>query len=666
MTDSQVSDRAERLVRQFDAALARLDEAPAFAKVRHQEDAFALASDLMDSDAGFDALLERADRFDGAGLFHGGPWEDPSRLIPALVGGSLKGEGVYPTVETLSMLRLLALADGRARSDGFDAADAHEFLGAAAVLNLEFLSPAPTEDLRKRPKIYRRAQRLIERVLRIVPPGDLCEHVVEEIDLRATQRPILTASIEELVARACELQQLGGGASAAGATLDEFERSLGAATERSRRAGDPLAYRRELLELACDDLVAESREFAALLRKTGLASPYHAVVLRRIAAREPARLGAALCANDTGVAQAERCAELLQRLVNQAIVPDTRFAILGLVRALERSLLSRNEVAGGLRKIADIAIRPEIALALLEPFDEASGLGSNAALLAGCLAVLGLPLGIGQGNNPTCQSARAISLWSLHAPGFLLSKLASVARDGFYEAQFEGQVIRSDALAPGVATEGVGNDLDPVSVVLVPHLDRVYGHMMSLVSARGEDGHRWVNPSFYGHWVKSGFASAFELGSGQVLRYESFVRRFYATHHPQHNDGHELLYPNPVGIMLTDVHGRLLGRHAVSIQRVAADPDGTDDHGDAQRVYFFNPNNEGRQDWGGDVRPTVAGHGERSGESSLPFADFASRLYAFHYDPQEEGDAFAVPADVVARVQQAARSTWIATLAPGL
>ncbi len=105
-------------------------------------------------------------------------------------------------------------------------------------------------------------------------------------------------------------------------------------------------------------------------------------------------------------------------------------------------------------------------------------------------------------------------------------------------------------------------------------------------------------------------------------------------------------------MMVTDVHGNLFGPHAVSIRRIASDPGGK------LRIYFFNPNHEGRQDWGGGVNPSVAGRGERHGESSLPFEQFVSRMYAFHYDPCEEGDAWAVPSELVENISRMARESW--------
>ena len=266
--------------------------------------------------------------------------------------------------------------------------------------------------------------------------------------------------------------------------------------------------------------------------------------------------------------------------------------------------------------------------------------------------MFGQPLGIGQGLNPTCQSARALSLWAQHAHGYLLELLVSAARDGVIEVPFEGQMIRSDQLTGGLVTD-MNYDLDSVSAVLVPHLDLVYAEMMSRVAVRHEDGHRWVNPAFYGRWVPNGFVTAFSRAAQHVISgYQDFVRRFFATHHPEFNDGHSMMYPNPVGILVTNSNGDYLGPHAVSIQRIQTDPTGQ------LRVYFYNPNNEGRQNWGHGVRPTVDGHGELEGESSLPFQDFTARLYAFHYNPYEEGDAYAVPATDVYRIEAAAKKTW--------
>ena len=68
------------------------------------------------------------------------------------------------------------------------------------------------------------------------------------------------------------------------------------------------------------------------------------------------------------------------------------------------------------------------------------------------------------------------------------------------------------------------------------------------------------------------------------------------------------------------------------------------------RVYFYNPNNDSGQDWGDGVVVGTAGNGERFGEASLPFDQFASRLYIYHVDPLERGAPELVPDAEIERV----------------
>lgn len=70
------------------------------------------------------------------------------------------------------------------------------------------------------------------------------------------------------------------------------------------------------------------------------------------------------------------------------------------------------------------------------------------------------------------------------------------------------------------------------------------------------------------------------------------------------------------------------------------------------------PNNEGRQNWGNGVEPSVDGHGEIAGESSLLFVHFAAHLYAFHYNEMEVGDVAAIPTEIITEVTAHAKSGW--------
>lgn len=57
------------------------------------------------------------------------------------------------------------------------------------------------------------------------------------------------------------------------------------------------------------------------------------------------------------------------------------------------------------------------------------------------LQVLGQLLGVGQGANPTCQSARAITMWAQSDPDYLLHLVTQAARIDTAMMHFEGHAI---------------------------------------------------------------------------------------------------------------------------------------------------------------------------------------------------------------------------------
>jgi hypothetical protein len=112
------------------------------------------------------------------------------------------------------------------------------------------------------------------------------------------------------------------------------------------------------------------------------------------------------------------------------------------------------------------------------------------------------------------------------------------------------------------------------------------------------------------------------------------------------------VHPQPAGLAVTDSAARYIGWHAITILRAGRDPK------DVMRVYFYNPNNDSRQDWGDGVVVSTAGNGERFGEGSLPFEQFASRLYIYHHDPFEHGDPQRVPTEDVDQVIGYIHRSW--------
>lgn len=650
------TNAVDRQIARFDDALDALAGATSLGRSLRQEEVFQVAETLMHSDRGMRALAERAGRFDAAGVFAGGPWEHPERLLPPLVEGSLKATGLSRIVETLSELRMLAYATGRAHRDALPQEEARRFLDEIMALNLEFIFPGEGEIERIEGGPHRDANiRLFRLLAEDLGLASLRWEVVREIEQIAAQRPIMTERIIrhlEIAGRMPMHDPSGDPSDEVHDRLDVFLRAVHGPTPMTAERPTPGAYRKALADADDDALQHEADAFRQSMRDTGLVCPLHAVFLRHVRADSPDLLARALDVNEAGVAELKRHDELIAGIIGAAIRPATAQAIYGLARCLERSLLSRQDVETGLRRIVRLDIRPEVAENLLARRDKRESISPNAVLAAGVLSVLGQPLGVGQGRNPTCQAARALSLWAEHAPGYLISLVISAARDGLIEMAFEGMMIRSDTLTGGLAPR-LDLELDPVSIVLVPHLDRMYDEMMRRVVLRPEDGHKWVNPALYGRWVPTGFASVFlDLAQTTVANYPAFVRRFFVTHHPAHNGGHQRMYPNPVGLCITSSHGAYLGPHAVSLLRVNEDADGH------LRCYFFNPNNEGRQDWGYGVKPSICEHGEREGESSLPFEEFAARIYAFHYNPNEQRDESEIDAQAIGRIETAARESW--------
>ncbi|MBA2174909.1 hypothetical protein H0266_08390 [Halobacillus locisalis] len=640
------------IVERFEKALNDLDQAQPFVKSKYQTDVYQEANRLIEMEDGLEHLYKHANQFEQSGVFQDGPWESADKLQPPLVAGSLKAKGLPTIIEVLSELRMLAIAKGDATNPTVSKEMAEEFLNEVMVLNLDILFPDASESSRVEDDSgnSEKAQKLFQFLISHLSSKALVRTLISEIERLTAQRPIMIKRIVSMIQTAKQMTNADSEPEDQ-EQLQTYIAALEGPSPLSHKYKDLHTYRSQLKDMERNDLISESVSLAKSMRTTGLVAPHHATLIRFLSKRMPGLLTYALGLNSKGLANLEENDELVRQMIKAAIFPATRQAIYGLALMLERGVLSHSPVAPGLRRLIELDIRPEVRKDLYQASQAGEGLTANSILVAGTIQVLGQPLGVGQGFNPTCQAARGISLWAQHAPGFLLEIIPRAARDGDIDFTFEGQAINSQHLSGGLAPN-LHTELDPVSLVLVPHLDRIYSEMMSRVALRGDDGHRWVNPAFYGNWVQKGFNSAFDPLTGYVLDYPGFVKLFYATHHPEYNDDYELIYPNPVGIFITNVHGKLLGLHAISITRIAEGPDGE------YRVFFYNPNNDGSQNWGQSIEPSVQGNGEEEGESSLPFDEFTSRLYAFHYNPYEQGDAYAVDTAIVNKILTLAKESW--------
>ncbi|MDN5865477.1 MAG: hypothetical protein L0I62_09755 [Gammaproteobacteria bacterium] len=645
----------KRLRADFAQALDKLAQTRAFGKPIHQSRLLGLAAKLLASPRGLEVLDQYAPAFEQAGVFAGSDWDQPEHLDAGLVRGSLLGHGTTLALECLSELRMLAIADGRQSQPRMSAEDAKTFLSDVLARNLDLLFPSASEQNRSLSVRIERIRLLLDYLQARIGMQGILAALAAEAERVLLQRPIMVDRVHAMVRAAANAMPVSPqrGSRENWRFIRRLIEAMEGPTELSRASGDAETYARELRRLDEDKLREEAIVFGQSMRRTGLVCPLHAPLLHHLLESEPRLLHHALGLRRVGRASIAAYPALVEEMIRMAVWPETARCIYGLYGLLERGVLFYRPVAPGLRRLLKVPLLDAVAQELVA----ASGYGNpppaNALLVAGTLSVLGQPRGVDQGHNPTCQSARAISLWSQNDTGFLLGLIADAARDGDVVMQFEGEEIHSSTLDPGLAVE-LHTELDPISLLLTPHIDRIYMEMSRRTADRGEDGHRWVNPELHGWWVARGFASAVHEGTGSVHGLEAFVRLFYASYHPEFNGGRDMVYVQPCGIAVTNYEAVFVGWHAVSIQRV-----GRDDDGD-WRVYFFNPNRDKGQNWGQGVVTSTANHGELEGESSLPFAQFASRLYVFHYLVPESGDPAAVPVDLVTPVIEAARASWAA------
>ncbi len=609
---------------------------------------------LMTLPGGFDALYRRVRSLESAGIFGTSDWARPALLQPALAKHSLRAAGAVTTiVEALSELRMLAVTRGDYFHPGISAEQARHFLTQVMALNLDLLSGQLTEADRERPKqLGTIVLELYRYLVSHLGYESLLDSLVDEVWRLLDQGPVQVDSICEMIGQIAKCLYDPEMKTRGNSDATRLVKALFAPTPASAEDPGLAVYEQRLKDMDDLALSSEASSFARSMFDTGLASPYHAVMLRflRDTGQDeliPNTLGLTM----TGLDDLYCYTELVHALIDEAIYPETCQAVYGLTMMLERGSLFTPSVAQALWRQIKLQPSAETNQALAETFGDARP--PRVFLLAGVINLLGQPLGVGQGNNPTCQSAIGLSMWASNEADYLLQVLAWAARDNEVLSRFEGQEVSSRDLEPGLV-KGTPVDVDPVSLVLIPHLDRLYGEMWRRCENRDEDAHRWINPEFYGWWVSHGFRAVTDVKTGEVHDYEGFIRHFYASYHPFYNGNIPVIHAQPSGIAVTDSAARFVGRHAINILRVALSPK------NEMRVYFFNPNNDSGQNWGQGITCSTHGNGEFRGEASLPIAEFTSRLYAFHFDPLELGDLSAIPDEEVARVMDLGYTSWAA------
>jgi len=641
----------DKLAQRLDDAIQALEESRSFTKAGKLPRVLDIARRILLQPDGCRIIEERAERLELAGVFAGTDWAEPGILLPTLTTYSLQSQNADTVViEAFSELRLLAVARGSYLHPSVSAEQAHHYLTQVLAINLGLLFGMTGEAEREQGKLALISQNLVQYVAHHIGYEHVIDSLIEEIWRILEQRPIQVSDVRKMITqialcRADPQADLGS----AGRGADRLISSLYGPTRACSEDPGTVVYEQRLETMDAQALQNEATGFARSMHDTGLVSPYHASFIRFILLDQDTLLSEALGLSSTGRDCLMCYRELVHTLIKEGIYPETAQGIYGLALLLERGILYQPPVAPGLWRQARLSLCPHAR----ERLELAYGYQPqpNAWLIQGVLNMLGQPLGVGQGNNPTCQSARALSMWAYNDPDYLLQMVAWAARDNEIVIHFEGQPVSSARSVGGVASE-VTLDLDPVSLVVVPHLDRIYVEMGRLCVGRQGDPHKWVNPEFHGWSAGRGFAINVDVATGKLHDLEGFIRHFYASYHPYYNGNQPLIHPQPAGIAVTDSAARFIGWHAITILRAALDPEGE------MRIYFFNPNNDSGQNWGDGVKVSTSGNGERFGESSLPLEQFTSRLYIFHYDPLERGEPAEVNEDALRRVTEGVYRSW--------
>lgn len=640
------------LLGRLDEAVEALDAAPEFAKPGKLHRVLDLARRVLLADGGGAAIEARAWKLEEAGLFLSTDWATPQILIPRLTTLALASSNADTVVcEALSELRLLAVARGTYPHPLISAEQARRILTRVLAINLPLLFNPPSEAERQaQGRLAALPRKVMHHLAESIGYASVMDELIDEVWRILQQRPIQMDTAKQMITQIAVCRTDAAlDVGAAGPGAERLVSSLYHPTQGCREDPGLEVYRRRVGSMDAVALQQEATGFARAMHDTGLVSAYHPVLVRHLLDHGEPHLAEALGLSSTGRDGLLCYRHLVHALIREAVQPATAQALYGLAQLLERGVLYQPPVAPALWRQLGLPLASAARDLLRLAYGDSAT--PEARLLEGVLCMLGLPLGVGQGNNPTCQSARALSMWAYNDPDYLLQMVAWAARDDEIAIHFEGQPISSKEVLFGLASTAP-LDLDPVSLLVVPHLDRIYAEMGRRCAGREGDPHRWVNPEFHGWWTGRGFRINVDVASGALCDLAAFLRHFYAAYHPYYNGNQPLIHPQPAGVAATDRAARFIGWHAITILRVALDPEQT------MRVYFYNPNNDSGQDWGDGVVVSTRDHGERFGEASLPFEQFASRLYIFHYDPLEPGESAKVPPEELDRVIGHIHRSW--------
>ncbi|HAQ07806.1 MAG TPA: hypothetical protein DCR24_09880 [Bacillus bacterium] len=597
----------------FDRALHQLMRSSREQKKYFQEPVLIEAAILKREKSGLELLYKHAPDFEAAGLFLGRSWDEVKTLRPELARGTLASGGNMAAAETLSILRVLAVARGMYIHPDLSSKEANDYLRRLLALNLDLLTMRETEENRLY-LIYKEEQEAL--LIRFIAEHCFSPEIFTILDAEVKnlveQRPIVVSKVTSIVESS---KKLTGSNLSPYPSIYACEQSLFYPSELAKSQGD---YVDKLKNASDFFLLREAVQLRNSMLETGLVSVFQAIFLQYISSEKHYLLevffGTDSCVREV----VRRNFSLIRRLIKTAIRIKTRQSIYGLYRMLERDVFT-----------AEVITELEQFLKLQADEVQSAGFIRNSAFdpadlnqdstLAGIISLLGQPLGVAQGFNPTCQATRLLSYLAQKYPQELIRMVTDLRNNGGIVIEFEGQPISSLELVRQELEDRV--HIDEISAALLPHLDAIYNEIFKRSILRGTSPHKWLNPAFHLAGVLEGFA--------ERKQESGFSALFYMFYHPDAGSIINGELPQPADITIYSRNGRPLGIHSILIQRIAVDPSGN------VRVYYYNPNNNSHQHWKDGIMTSVSGNGELEGEASVTFDDFLLCLNAFHYPAEK-------------------------------
>lgn len=395
----------ELALRQLDAALGDFARARSTDPQASSLTLLERARVLMTLPGGFDALYRRVRSLESAGIFGTSDWAQPATLQPALAKHSLREAGAVTTiVEAISELRMLAVTRGDYFHKGISAEQARYFLTQVMALNLDLLSGQLTEADRERPKqLGMIVQELYQYLISHLGYESLLDSLVAEVWRLLDQGPVQVDSICDMIGQIAKCLYDPKIETNDNAAATRLVKALFAPTPGSAEDPGLRVYEQRLKAMDDVTLAAEATHFARSMHGTGLASAYHAVMLRFLRNNDqddliPTTLGLTI----TGLDDLYCYTELVHTLIDEAIYPETCQAVYGLTMMLERGSLFTPSVARALWRQIKLHPSAETADTLQEAFGKARP--PRVFLLAGVINLLGQPLGVGRPGQRSADS----------------------------------------------------------------------------------------------------------------------------------------------------------------------------------------------------------------------------------------------------------------------